>query len=714
MAWYDLDFEYRKSKVITGGDSVADFQIAQLTLNWGNGEDGDTTIYFNEKAKTYFDDLRVCDSDGTTLIPFYLRNCTSTTAELVIMTSVSVGGKTIYLYYGNSDASSASSGTDTFQWFDDFQEVSSTQYAQIASVFRPMPWTWYSSNPIMTKTGVGFESLGLRDPVLMIDTSGNLVVESGKYIMYYTGYKSASPHYERAIGRATIDSDNITVTRYGSNPVLSGDGAGWESFGIQSPCVIKRGENDYIMYYSGVGADWTMWGVGIATSTDGLSWSRYGSNPIFTSDSWNLHVGGSDVVTGVRVIKLSTGNWLMVVYGVYEDFVDGTSHSYFAIYGAISTDSNGVTDWVVLNGGDPILLPSDGQWDEDNIETASLVEVSDGTVVMFYVGSDRSIASDSRAEGGGDPASIGAAYASTNDLTSWTKYTDNPIMLQGSYGEWNDGQVETLFIAKDDIGTNSIRAWFSGNPYDVNGDRETDSAFGFATCSQLAKKYTYTDKWTNVGSVKVELVSYSAILGDVLYALRLRGSDSHTVSLINNTGTYGDFILEAYVKPTMDSNTYSLPYLTARYTDMDNRYFIILRGEATNDVFIRRVEGGSNYLSSSDAFNYTSKWYDFKAVFVGTNIKIYLDEVLIANQTDGGSGITSGKIGITNFRPTEAVLFDYVSVSKYTASPPTWGATGEEEITIGWTGIINGITNPAKINGISVADIAKVNGIAAS
>ena len=29
----------------------------------------------------------------------------------------------------------------------------------------------------------------------------------------------------------------------------------------------------------------------------------------------------------------------------------------------------------------------------------------------------------------------------------------------------------------------------------------------------------------------------------------------------------------------------------------------------------------------------------------------------------------------------------------------------------GWTGIINGVTNPAKINGIAVADIAKVCGI---
>lgn len=32
----------------------------------------------------------------------------------------------------------------------------------------------------------------------------------------------------------------------------------------------------------------------------------------------------------------------------------------------------------------------------------------------------------------------------------------------------------------------------------------------------------------------------------------------------------------------------------------------------------------------------------------------------------------------------------------------------------GWTGKINGVTNPAKINGIPVANIAKVNGVASS
>jgi len=33
------------------------------------------------------------------------------------------------------------------------------------------------------------------------------------------------------------------------------------------------------------------------------------------------------------------------------------------------------------------------------------------------------------------------------------------------------------------------------------------------------------------------------------------------------------------------------------------------------------------------------------------------------------------------------------------------------EVEVGWTGKLSGVTNPAKINGIAVANIAKVNGI---
>ncbi len=43
---------------------------------------------------------------------------------------------------------------------------------------------------------------------------------------------------------------------------------------------------------------------------------------------------------------------------------------------------------------------------------------------------------------------------------------------------------------------------------------------------------------------------------------------------------------------------------------------------------------------------------------------------------------------------------------------PSLYFTAAEEELAGWTGIINGVTNPAKIYGIPVANIVKVSGVA--
>lgn len=56
-------------------------------------------------------------------------------------------------------------------------------------------------------------------------------------------------------------------------------GGGWESNGILEPTVIYVGANDWRMWYRGGGLSAASQ-AGYATSTDGLSWTKYGSNPI--------------------------------------------------------------------------------------------------------------------------------------------------------------------------------------------------------------------------------------------------------------------------------------------------------------------------------------------------------------------------------------------------------------------------------------------------
>ena len=83
-----------------------------------------------------FDDIRFTSSDGTTLIDHWLESKTdSTTADFwVEIPSIPASPNTtmIYIYYGNSSASSASNGDNTFLLFDNFDGVSMDGFSRVS------------------------------------------------------------------------------------------------------------------------------------------------------------------------------------------------------------------------------------------------------------------------------------------------------------------------------------------------------------------------------------------------------------------------------------------------------------------------------------------------------------------------------------------------------------------------------------------------------
>ena len=75
------------------------------------------------KLRSDCGDLRFTDTDGATLLDYWIESgCNSASTQVwVEAPSIPTGGTTIYMYYGNSSASSASNGTNTFEFFDDFE-----------------------------------------------------------------------------------------------------------------------------------------------------------------------------------------------------------------------------------------------------------------------------------------------------------------------------------------------------------------------------------------------------------------------------------------------------------------------------------------------------------------------------------------------------------------------------------------------------------------
>ncbi len=106
--------------------------------------------------------------------------------------------------------------------------------------------------------------------------SGTVIKDGSTYKMWYTGYTDAGSNNVPAIGYAT-SSNGISWTKSGSNPVLTkGTSGAWDDAGVLSAIVIKESDTSYKMWYTGRAAEGDIGNLqlGYATSSNGVSWAR--------------------------------------------------------------------------------------------------------------------------------------------------------------------------------------------------------------------------------------------------------------------------------------------------------------------------------------------------------------------------------------------------------------------------------------------------------
>ena len=174
-----------------------------------------------------------------------------------------------------------------------------------------------------------------------------LIKKDNLYHLWYTGQANGKSW----IGYAT-SNDLKTWKRMSKNPVVSPD-MPWEKSSVMCPAVIwDTEERLYKMWYS-AGEDYEPDAIGYATSADGISWHKYGNNPVFSADhttSWERAK-----VTACQVIK-ENNDYLMFYIGFRN--VD------YAQIG-VARSKNGINKWQrhPLN---PIISPGPG-WDSSAV-----------------------------------------------------------------------------------------------------------------------------------------------------------------------------------------------------------------------------------------------------------------------------------------------------------------------------------------------------------
>jgi predicted GH43/DUF377 family glycosyl hydrolase len=291
-------------------------------------------------------------------------------------------------------------------------------------------WQRFDANPIIPNFVSGGYAI---DPVVLYDASARL------YRMWFTAKQYGGPwsiYY-------AISSDGTTWFSYVNNPVLQGGSAAFESDGVVYAGIVYNG-SQYKMLYEGVQNGFAN-AVGLATSSDGIEWTKSSSNPVLSADP---------------------AGWDSVRVGVSEAVhFDGSTYSlYYAGWNGSSTQVGLATSvdavhWTRNSSGPVITAGAPGSWDEADVEPRGMM-VHGGLLYLFYT-----------AQAPGAPrAAIG--LATSTDGVTWAKYGGNPVLTGGGPASWD----WTVRGGWPQVDGSTVRLWYAGTPRDA-----TQWSIGYAT-----------------------------------------------------------------------------------------------------------------------------------------------------------------------------------------------------------------------------------------
>ena len=322
--WCDTDFAKRVNVSVnnTAGSALTDYQVyVNLSTN-----------PINETS------LKVYNSTSCTLRSHWTENETGGNSYGVWINYSAIAASTwtnnTAIYYENAAASSASDGTNTFEFFDDFETEGGGE------------WTKYSGNPVFTNSSGSerFDSGYVGVP--------QVIKVGSEYWMYYLGGREPNQVKRDNIGLA-ISTDLANWTRWDgdqtNNAIIYSGGVGDfdENRAWQEGNVIRESATSWKIWYLGDSdtGDNHVGRVGYATSTNGKNWTKYSGsgygNSIFEDMTTSAKGIGS-----FTVIKEGDTDYKMI-YGSFTSSYDITNIKY-------ATSSDGI-NWTIQNGGTPVI-----------------------------------------------------------------------------------------------------------------------------------------------------------------------------------------------------------------------------------------------------------------------------------------------------------------------------------------------------------------------
>jgi hypothetical protein len=287
--------------------------------------------------------------------------------------------------------------------------------------FGQTAWQRYSGNPVIPGSAGGGYAFS---PAVLFDSSANL------YRMWFTAkeYGGAWAIYY------AISDDGVTWFPYLSNPVLQSGSAYFESDGVVY-CSVMRSGSVYTMYYAGVHGCCGI-AIGLATSPDGIHWTKSDANPILVPSpaGWD-----SQYVSQPQVYFDGTTNYM---------YYEGTNGGRVQIGLATSTDG---VNWTKAPSNPVLRNGPSGSWDE-SLTSPGGVFVDQGNYFMLFTGN-----------GPSGPQRVG--LATSHDGVSWAEHPGNPVFSGGGVASW-DWSIRAGSVVRRD---STLGLWYSGDPVDDGG-----------------------------------------------------------------------------------------------------------------------------------------------------------------------------------------------------------------------------------------------------